>query len=130
MMITSAETRDLIGDILNTCQDAVIWIDTNSHIVQWNNKAEALFGFRRESVLKHSITSTIIPDEHRVGHLKGMAKYMDTGHGNVFGVKTTINAVTWSGEEIMVTLAIDKISVSGTQYFTAQIAPFVEQNER
>jgi two-component system sensor histidine kinase/response regulator len=71
--------------VLNTIHDAVVWIDHGSKIVQWNAAAERIFGFMREDVLGRSLTSTITPDEHRVGHMNGMSKFMSTGHGQLFG---------------------------------------------
>ena len=120
-MIGDKQTSELLYRVLNTFQDAVVWIDTNSRIVEWNGAAERLFGFMREDVVGCSLAHTIIPDEHRVAHLNGMAKFMQTGAGAIFGRTVDINALTWSGDQIDVAISIDSIVVNNTQYFTAHI---------
>lgn len=126
-MIGNKETSGLIQDVLNTFQDAVVWIDTNSRIVEWNTAAERLFGFSRSEVLSHTLVNTIVPDEHRAAHLNGMAKYMETGTGAIFGRTVNINAMTWSGNLIDIAISIDSIKVAGQQYFTAHIRKLDKQ---
>jgi PAS domain S-box-containing protein len=111
----------LVSCILNTIHDAVVWIDTGSRIVEWNSAAERVFGFMHDDVVGRSLTSTIIPDEHRVAHLNGMAKFMSTGTGQLFGHTVEINAMTWSGTELPIAITIGSIVVEGNQYFTAHI---------
>ena len=120
-MIGDKQTSALIQNVLNTFPDAVVWIDTNSRIVEWNSAAEQVFGFARDDVMGSSLVNTIVPDEHRVPHLNGMAKYMQTGSGAIFGRTVNINAMTWSGEEKEIAISIDSILVEDVQYFTAHI---------
>lgn len=117
----SGREKTLTATILDTIHDAVVWIDHNSKIVEWNLAAERLFGFHREDVIGRSLTSTIIPDEHRVAHLDGMSKYMQTGEGQLFGHSVEIDAMTWAGSKITVAITIGSILVDGESLFTAQL---------
>ena len=125
--IVKAEVQeDLVRRILDTFQDAVIWIDVKSIIVEWNAAAEHVFGFKREDVMGRSLTSTIVPDHHRASHMAGMKNFMATGEGPIFGHTVEIDAMTWSGSLISVAISIDKIVVDGRLYFTSHIRPLNE----
>jgi len=118
--------NELVREILDTFQDAVIWIDTNSKIVEWNRSAESVFGFKRVDVLGRSLTNTIIPDHHRENHISGMEGFMATGTGPLFGHTVEIDAMTWAGTSISVAISIDKILINGKLYFTSHIRPLSE----
>ena len=125
-ILTGGIKEDLIRRILDTFQDAVIWIDVKSVIVEWNASAEAVFGFKRTDVIGRTLTNTIIPDHHRESHMTGMKSFIETGEGALFGHTVEIDAMTWSGNSINVAISIDKIIVGGRQYFTAHIRPLAE----
>lgn len=120
-MIDNKQMRGLIEGITSTLRDAIIWIDVNSRIVEWNSSAEQLFGFQREDVIGRSLVNTIIPDDQRENHLRGMARFINTGVGPRFGRTTEVSALTWSGNVIKVSIFINTIAVAGEQYFTSQI---------
>ena len=112
---------ELISSILETFPDAVVWVDSASKIVQWNSAAERIFGFKRKDVVGRSLTQTIIPDEHRSAHMIGMANFMKTGTGQIFGHTVEIEAMTWSGEIIPIAISIDALMIDGEQFFTSHI---------
>ena len=125
-IVKSDVEKELVRRILDTFQDAVIWIDVKSIIVEWNSAAESVFVFKRSDVVGRSLTSTIVPDHHRQAHMTGMQQYMLTGDGPIFGHTVEIDAMTWSGAEIPVAISIDSITVDGRLYFTAHIRPLNE----
>lgn len=125
-IVKAEEQEKLVQSILDTFQDAVVWIDITSKIVEWNKAAETVFGFKRGDVIGRSLTSTIIPDHHRENHMAGMKNFLATGEGSIFGHTVEIDAMTWSGNSISVAISIDKIVVDGRQYFTSHIRPLNE----
>ncbi|MEH6593673.1 MAG: PAS domain S-box protein [Halioglobus sp.] len=118
--------EDLVRRILDTFQDAVVWIDAESMIVEWNTSAESVFGFKRADVMGRSLMHTIIPDHHRENHSTGMKSFMATGNGPLFGHTVEIDAMTWSGASIAIAISIDQIVLNGNQYFTAHMRPLNE----
>ncbi len=118
--------KEVVRRILDTFQDAVIWVDVDSMIVQWNASAEAVFGFNRADVMGRSLVNTIIPDHHRQNHMAGMKNFMETGNGPLMGHTVEVDAMTWSGNTIPIAISIDKIVLNGLQYFTSHIRPLSE----
>ena len=58
--------------ILATAQEAFISMDEKGEIIEWNQEAEVVFGWRKDEVIHKDLGSTIIPHIHRASHLKGM----------------------------------------------------------
>src|SRR5690606_26197870 len=51
--------------ILATAHEAFVAIDSDSRIVEWNEQAEATFGWSREEVLGESFPELMLSDRHR-----------------------------------------------------------------
>ena len=59
--------------------DAVIVIDEYQKILEWNSKAEIIFGFTADEVIGRALSDTIIPLQYREAHKRGMAHFLQTG---------------------------------------------------
>jgi len=115
--------------IINSALDAVISIDGEGLVTEWNMRAEKMFGYKAEEVLGTPLTSTIIPHTHRSAHKKGMGHYHKTGEGPVLGQKIEITALKKSGEEFPIELAIVPIIMKGVHSFTAFISDITIQKQ-
>src|SRR5262249_2256132 len=71
--------------ILEAALDAIITVDHEERIIEFNPAAEKTFGYRRAAVLGCKLSETIIPPTHRDAHRRGMQHYLATGEGPVLG---------------------------------------------
>lgn len=92
--------------IVNNALDAVIVIDEAGRVTEWNPKAEAIFGWRREEVVGETLTNTIIPPEHRQAHGTGLTRYLATGTARILGRHVETVGLRRSGERFPVELSI------------------------
>ena len=67
--------------ILDTALDAIIGMDHQGTITEFNPAAERMFGYRREEVLGRELAELLIPRELREQHRAGLARYLATGEG-------------------------------------------------
>lgn len=108
---TDAE-RDLsdatqrLAALIATANDAVISIDEHNSIVDWNAAAERIFGWKREEALGRDLAELIIPPAHRARHVEGIARFLRTGHGEIFNRRIETTALRRSGEEFDAELSI------------------------
>ncbi len=58
-------------------------INGHQHILEWNPKAETIFGYMAEEVLGRQLSETIIPVQYREAHKKGMAHFLKAEEGPV-----------------------------------------------
>lgn len=115
--------------ILDSALDAVVSIDSDGIVTEWNHQAETMFGFTAEEAIGLPLTKTIIPEQHRTSHNRGMAHYMKTGEGPVLNQKIEITALRKSGEEFPVDLAIVPVVMKGVHSFTAFMSDITVQKQ-
>jgi PAS domain S-box-containing protein len=92
--------------LLATANDAVITIDTDSHVMDWNNAAERMFGYSRGEALGQLLTELIIPRGHRANHLGGITKYLNGGKPQIMNRRVETRALRRNGEEFDVEISI------------------------
>lgn len=107
--------------ILDAALDAVVSMDHEGRVIDWNRAAERLFGHDRAAVLGREMGGLIVPPPLREAHRRGLARYLQTGEGPVLGRRIEITAIRADGSEFPVELAIIPISTEGPPAFTAHI---------
>lgn len=107
--------------IINAALDAVISIDQDGRIIEWNQRAKEIFGWEMHEVFGKTISGSIIPEKHREAHSRGMERFMRTGYGPVLNKRIEIEALHKKGHSFPVELAISpiKLSEGGSYIFSA-----------
>jgi PAS domain S-box-containing protein len=121
------ETKEHYRTIIETANDAFIAIDTSGEITDWNDQAEAIFGWSREEALGLALTETIIPPEYREGHTKGLQRFLATGEGTVLYQTLELTALHREGHEFPVELTIWPVRVGRTTRFNAFVREITER---
>ena len=94
---------------MNAAMDAIILIDDQGKIINFNPAAEEIFGHKFEDISGKKLSDVIIPDRYREVHEKGMKHYLATGEGPVLDNRIEIEGLHASGDEIQIELAIREI---------------------
>ena len=112
--------------VLETSLDAIITMDHEGKVVEFNPAAERVFGYRREALIGKELADFIIPPSLRERHRHGMAHYLATGEGPVLGHRLELPALRADGSEFPVEVAITRISTDGPPLFTAYLRDITE----
>ena len=107
--------------ILSSSLDALITINADGLIIDFNQVAEETFGWSYTEVANQPMGDFIIPHAMRQAHHNGMAHYLATGEGPVLGQRLELTALRKSGEEFPVEIAISPIETDEGPMFTAFI---------
>lgn len=113
--------------VVNGALDAVVAIDTEHRIVEFNPAAERIFGYRRADVIGRSVMDVLIPPDQADAHLRGMRRYLESGEHTVLGRRVEVDAMRCDGWRIPVELTITETSASGRRLFTASIRDISER---
>lgn len=100
------ESEQLAHGIVDTALDAFIQMDEAGTITDWNGQAERIFGWPRQEVLGKALGDLIVPQAHRAGHQRGLARFLATGKGQILGRRLQLDAVGRDGKEIKVELSV------------------------
>ena len=103
--------------VLETALDAVVVMDREGQVVDWNHNATAVFGWTAEEVRGRRMADFIIPERFREAHANGLRRFLDTGKNTVLGHRIEIWGLHQSGKEFPIELSISPISDGGSLIF-------------
>jgi PAS domain S-box-containing protein len=108
--------------ILESALDAIITMDQDGRIVDFNPAAEELLRCRREQAQGRTVAEMMIPERLREKHQRGLKKFLDTGHSSIIGRRFEIAALRADGSEFEAEIAISSSSLQGERtLFTAYL---------
>src|SRR5438105_1469031 len=123
------ESESLKGAILEASLDALITIDGQGNIVEFNPAAEQTFGIPRQNALGKIMAELIIPPRLREAHDRGFAHYLTTGEGPILGKRLELEAMRADGTEFPIELAITAINTGSAPLFTGFIRDITDRKE-
>lgn len=112
--------------IVRTSLDALVGMDADGRVVEWNPAAEATFGYTRDEVLGRIMAELIVPPWLRDAHRHGLAHHLATGETRVLNRRIEIAAMRRDGSEFPVELSITRQDVDGPPRFTGHLRDLTE----
>jgi PAS domain S-box-containing protein len=125
-----AEVRDseaLKAAILTSALDAIITIDHEGKIVEFNAAAERLFGLERAGVVGKVMADLITPARFRDGHRQGLTRYLAGGETRVIGRRIEMAALRADGSEFPIELTVTRIAGAEPPLFTGYLRDITER---
>jgi diguanylate cyclase (GGDEF)-like protein/PAS domain S-box-containing protein len=107
------ESQQRLQVIIDTSPSAVITADEAGLITGWNRKAEEIFGWPHDEAVGRTLAGTIIPRRHRDAHLRGLARFIETGQGRLVGKTVELGALHRDGHEFPAEISVSATSRSG-----------------
>lgn len=100
------EARERWRLILETANDAYIAIDADSRVLDWNRRAEELFGWSADEAVGRLLTELIIPERFHDEHRRGIERYRRTGEGPVLFERVDLPGRHREGHELATEVTI------------------------
>lgn len=122
-----AESNATKSAILSATLDAVVTIDVEGNVVDFNNSAERIFGYRADETLGREMAELIVPEAYREAHRKGMEHWINTGEGPVLGARLELAAMRKDGTEFPIEISITPLDIMGKTLFTAFVRDITDQ---
>jgi PAS domain S-box-containing protein len=123
--LRASEARN--AAVLDAALDAVVSMDHEGRVSEWNPAAERAFGYARAEAVGREMADMIIPPQYRDSHRAGLATYLTTGEGPAVGRRFEITALRKDGTEFPVELAITRLPTAGPPAFTGHLRDISEQ---
>jgi len=109
-----------LASIVATSLDAVLVVDGDGRVLEFNGAAETIFGYSRAEAVGARMEDLIVPDHHRQAHLAGMERYHRTGERRVVGKgRIQIEARRKDGEVFPVELSISTAASEDGEIFVS-----------
>jgi PAS domain S-box-containing protein len=107
--------------------DAVVGMDDEGRIVEFNAAAERVFGHRRDAVMGRLLADTLLPQRHRDAHTRGLKHFHTSGRGPMVGRLVETTALRADGSEFPVELAISVAQVPEGSIFVGHLRDITER---
>ena len=126
-LLESASRSEAISKaILASSLDAIICIDKEGEIIEFNKVATQIFGWERDQANGMNICDAIIPEKYIDAHKKGMEHYHATGEGPVLGQRLELEAKDKTGRIFPIEISISPITTHDETLFAAYIRDLTE----
>jgi PAS domain S-box-containing protein len=115
------KSENLKAAVVDAALDAIVAVDHEGKVSDFNRAAEKMFGYSRNDALGKALAELIIPERLRHAHREGLARYLVTGEGPVLGKRIEQLALHADGHEFPVELSISVIPGISPPAFTATL---------
>jgi PAS domain S-box-containing protein len=120
----AGDARNRLQEVISTSFDAIIGVDIEGRVIEYNGAAERIFGYSWAEAIGGDLADLIIPDHLKKAHAIGMKRYRETAEkrvvgkglirlearrkdGTIFPVEMSISAGVYNGREIFVSYIQD-----------------------
>ncbi|MES2585038.1 MAG: PAS domain S-box protein [Pseudomonadota bacterium] len=93
-------------NLLSLARDAVVAMDTQGLVTDWNPAAEKMLGFSRAEAVGAKLSELIIPEAHRAAHEAGLKRFLATRQPTIMNRLIEVEAQHRDGTLIAVELAV------------------------
>lgn len=122
-----SESEARLRAVLNSALSAVVVTDAQGKIIDWNARAEKMFGWTRSEAVGLNLAETIIPPNFRAGHEAGASNYIEHQHGKITTWPVEMTALRRDRSEFPVELAINALHSGRLVSFCAFITDITDR---
>jgi PAS domain S-box-containing protein len=123
------ESEGRVRAVLNSALSAVIVIDAGGSILDWNPRAESMFGWRRQEAVGQDLAAIIIPERYRNDHRRGMQHFKDSGAAPILNRLIELAALRRDGTEFPVELSISALTAGPQITFCGFVTDITERKQ-
>ena len=115
--------------VIEAALDAIITIDGEGRVLEFNSAAEKMFGYSRSASLGRPMADLIVPAAVRDRHRRGFARYLATGEAAILGKTLEMTAMRSDGSEFPIELTVTRLPSEGAPIFTGFIHDVSERKQ-
>lgn len=120
------ENEQLLRVFIDSAPVAIVVTDSSHKILQWNRKAELIFGYAFRDVIHKQIYDFIIPDHLVEYYKKDIQHYLNTGKSKMTNTNTEMPARHKLGHEFIIDISLRPYQMNDSWYFLSYISDITE----
>ncbi len=121
-------TQERYRTLVETSTDAIISVNEEMQVVQWNRAATDLFGFSKELMVGKPI-DVLIPEKFKQKHQEGVRRFLDTGEARFVGKTAEYEGLRKDGTTRPIELSLSADKNTGSWIFTSIIRETTERRQ-
>lgn len=127
MALKIADSEARMRALLDAAMDAIISMDAEGHITDWNRRAQDMFGWPRDEVLGKKLLDVISTSPSHTDQEKSLDGFLMHGQTEIRSRQVELTAIRRSGLEFPAELALTAFESSGVQHLTAFVADITDR---
>lgn len=108
------EHEEYLRQINVTAQDAIIVVDGQCQVIDWNLAAQKMFQYSRSEAIGQQLHRLLSPPSFRCDVDHFFARFRESGDGSLIGKVTEAIAICKDGSEIHIELSISAFKLQGS----------------
>ena len=97
------------GGVFSAALDAVVVMDSDGQVRDWNPAAEAVFGYSWNEAVGQELAELIIPPTYRGAHRAAFRRYLETRQPTIMDRRLELTGQRRDGTEIPVELTVTRV---------------------
>lgn len=118
-LLEQSEERNRL--IMNSALNAIVTIDKQGLITFWNDRAEKIFGWKREEVFGKKLNDTIFSDGKMKSNELEITDFIKSGEELVLNKQIEITGINKKGEEFPIEISVIPVKQGNNIFFCAFI---------
>jgi len=114
------------GAILEAAHDAIVTMDHQLNIREFNPAAEAMFGYARLDVLGRSV-ELLLPASERAQRVRALTEYLASGRGPLAGRQIELRGLRADGVEFPIELSVARLGSERSALLTGFLRDITER---
>lgn len=112
--------------LMDNCVDAMIIIDEDGTILDFNPAAEKIFQYTAAEIAGRNV-STLMPDPYRAAHDGYIRNYLETGEAKIIGIGREIVGLRKDGEVFPMELSVGEMPDGDTRNFVGTVRDITQR---
>ena len=122
------ESSERVRSIVETAVEAILVINTDHLIEDFNPAAERIFGYRAEEVIGKNFKK-LMPEQYHSEHDNYLERYIQTGQARITDVGREVTGLRKDGTDFPMRLGISEMRVGNKLLFTGILNDITEQKQ-
>ncbi|HYB25710.1 MAG TPA: SpoIIE family protein phosphatase [Solirubrobacteraceae bacterium] len=118
-----------VQTILAIADNAFVTLNCDGRVLEWNRRAEELFGYSRAEALGAILADLIVPARYREEHLAGLARVRESSEAGVVRRQLAVEALRRDGTELPVEVSVTAVHEDGQPVMHAWIRDVSERTQ-
>lgn len=112
----------------HSANDAIISINSNGNIVEWNQGAEKIFGYTKKEIVGKQL-ELLIPKRYTELHERQFENVVEGGEHHIKNKTVELSAIHKNGDEFPIELSVSEWETSSGKFFTGIIRDISERTK-
>ncbi len=115
------ERKNLLKSVINTSHDAVIILDEELCIKDWNRQAEVILGYTKEEVMNQALLELVAPPAVMEKYLQYWKEYLETDSPKLANQKIETRLIRSDQSEFTAEFSVTPLKVTGKTVYSVFI---------